>query len=137
MLSRKSCAMVEAVNGWSSGTKCAYLLNLSTTTMTQSAVLKRGSPSMKSIEITCHDSVGTGRGESNPGYLAWSGLACKHLDQEATKAFTSVFIPVQVKSFQTRAYVTGKPECPRSRWSGELPECVAAEACWCPRRCDR
>jgi hypothetical protein len=47
--------------------KWANLLNLSTTTTSQLAWPERGSPSMKSIEMICHDSDGTGNGDSNLG----------------------------------------------------------------------
>jgi hypothetical protein len=51
-----------------------------------------GNPSMKSIETTCQDSLGTGKG-SNPGYLMRSSLACKQVEHEAAKALMSDFIP--------------------------------------------
>jgi hypothetical protein len=52
-----------------------------------------GNPSMKSIETTCQDSLDTSKGDSNPGYLARSGLACKQVEHKATKALMSDFIP--------------------------------------------
>lgn len=61
-----------------------------------------GNPSMKSIDIICHASVGTGRGDKRPGYRARSGFACLQTEHEATKDLTDCFIPFQKNSFLTR-----------------------------------
>jgi hypothetical protein len=42
--------------------KCAYFVNLSTTTSIQLALPDKGRPSTKSIEIICHAATGTGMG---------------------------------------------------------------------------
>jgi hypothetical protein len=68
--------MVRAENGCDNGMKCTYLVNKSTTTSMQSKRWDRGNPSIKSIEIVCHTTLGTRKGWSNPGKWAQSGFAC-------------------------------------------------------------
>jgi hypothetical protein len=67
MLSTKISATLLAVKGWRMGKKCAYLVNLSTTTRMQLNCLEGGNPPMKSMEATSQGVEGMGRGLSKPG----------------------------------------------------------------------
>lgn len=61
-LSIKMWAMLEAVYGWAREIKWAYLDSLSTTTIITLQPWDSGSPSIKSIEMSCHTLVGIGKG---------------------------------------------------------------------------
>lgn len=60
--SQKARATYAALKGWQSGTKCAYLVSLSMTTMIASYPSDFGSPLTKSMVKSCHGSCGMGKG---------------------------------------------------------------------------
>lgn len=67
---------------------------------------------MKSIEITCHASSGTGNGCKSPGYRALSGFACWQMVHSLTKVCTDLFMPRHANNYFKRRSVTGMPEWP-------------------------
>jgi hypothetical protein len=71
----KSSTTLLAVYGCHNGMKCAYLVNLSTTTRRQLNYREVGNPSMKSIVAISQGDDGIGRGWSKPGGRTRSGLA--------------------------------------------------------------
>jgi hypothetical protein len=68
-LSRYALATFAAVIGCCSGIKWAYFVNLSTTTMMQSAELDWGRPSIKSMVTVLQAPSGVGNGSKSPGVL--------------------------------------------------------------------
>ena len=84
------------------GMKCAILLNLSTTTKIESLPLfVLGSPKIKSIDMSTHGSLGTGKGVYNPCGKTLD-LAFLHVIHLPQMRFTSFFILGQKKLMGTK-----------------------------------
>jgi hypothetical protein len=66
MLSKKAIATVETEYGWLNGMKWANFENLSTMVKTIDLLPTFGNPSTKSIMISSHTYLGTGRGWRSP-----------------------------------------------------------------------
>jgi hypothetical protein len=66
----------EQRKGCLSGIKCAYFKNLSTTTNMVLNPSDFGSPSIKSVEMSCHAPLGTCKGCSSPVVCVLSCLTC-------------------------------------------------------------
>jgi hypothetical protein len=65
MLSKKTLVMETTVYGWPSGMKWVYMEKWSTTIRTTYLLPTRGKPSMKSMVMSAHTTLGSSRGCSN------------------------------------------------------------------------
>jgi len=94
------------------GTKCPYLLNLSTTTKIASYPFELDSLTMKSILIYSHITSGIGKGCNKPcGEHAWF-LFLWQITQPNTKLVIIFFVPLQYNDWAILLYVMNIPECP-------------------------
>lgn len=86
---KKALANDEAVYGWLSVMKCAYLESRSTTVRITLLPCTFGKPSTKSIEISDHTNDGTGNGCRRPSRCNVSVLLRWHVAQALTKSRTT------------------------------------------------
>lgn len=121
MLLTNALATITAVKGCFKGTKWAYFVNRSTTTMMTVYPLKDGNPSMKSIKMSVHIYFRMDSGCSSPVGLILSALYQWQMSQFCKNSFTVRLILDHKKLCLMRPRVLWYPKCPPTwdEWQSE------------------
>ncbi|WVZ58400.1 hypothetical protein U9M48_008677 [Paspalum notatum var. saurae] len=107
--------------------KCAYLENLSTTVRITDLPPTLGNPSTKSIEMSDHTEVGTGRGNKRPtGCRCWWCTATKAVLKELRKGLNSLITLVawDIWKHRNACVFEGKKRCVQTVLQTVANECV-------------